>query len=155
QRRLLAVGEAPPPIADDFDMRHVYAFDSIVDAFKMMLNSKKGVMRVVGPAPMGGDYIEIIVDEPPLRNAMLRYSVDLLLISLLISGITAALVYLALHYLFVRPMRRVTANMTAFRADPGTPIASSCRPAGSTRSALPNASLPPCRPSSLRCCSKK
>ena len=87
----------------------------------MMLNTKKGVMRVVGPAPMGGDYIEIIVDEPPLRNAMLRYSVDLLLISLLISGITAALVYLTLHYLFVRPMRRVTANMTAFRADPEDP----------------------------------
>jgi signal transduction histidine kinase len=75
-------------------------------------------MRVVGPAPMGGDYIEIIMDEPPLRRAMLRYSVDLLLISLLISGITAAMVYLTLHYLFVRPMRRVTANMMEFRDDP-------------------------------------
>src|SRR5215475_7831139 len=121
QRRLLAVGEAPPPITDDFDMRHVYAFDSIVDAFKMMLNGKKGVMRVVGPAPMGGDYIEIILDEPPLRTAMLRYSVDLLLISLLISGLTAVLVYLTLHYLFVRPMRRLTSNMMAFRADPENP----------------------------------
>ena len=118
QRRLLAVGDAPPPIADDFDMRQVYAFDSIIDAFTVMLENKKDVMRVVGPAPMGGDYIEIILDEPPLRKAMLRYSVDLLLISLLISGITAALVYLTLHYMFVRPMRRVTANMMAFRADP-------------------------------------
>ena len=118
QRRMLAVGDAPPPIADDFDMRNVYAFNSIVDAFKVMLSNKKDVMRVVGPAPMGGDYIEIILDEPPLRKAMLRYSVDLLLISLLISGITAALVYLTLNYLFVRPMRRVTANMMAFRADP-------------------------------------
>ena len=119
QRRLLAVGDAPlPPIADDFDMRNVYTFNSIVNSFMMMLNNKKGVMRVIGRAPMGGDYIEIILDEPPLRKAMLRYSVDLLLISLLISGITAAMVYLTLHYLFVRPMRRVTANMTAFRADP-------------------------------------
>ena len=58
------------------------------------------------------------MDEPPLRKAMLRYSVDILLLSLVISGITAALVYLALHYLFVRPMRRITANMIAFRADP-------------------------------------
>jgi signal transduction histidine kinase len=121
QRRLLAVGDAPPPIADDFDMRNVRTVDSIVDAFMMMLKNQKGVMRVVGPAPMGGDYIEIILDEPPLRKAMLRYSVDLLLISLLISGITAALVYLSLHYLFVRPMRRVTANMMAFRADPENP----------------------------------
>ena len=118
QRRLLAVGDAPPPITHDFDMRNVYTFDAIVDAFMMMLDTRNDVMRVVGPAPMGGDYIEIIMDEPPLRRAMLRYSVDLLLISLLISGITAAMVYLTLHYLFVRPMRRVTANMMAFRDDP-------------------------------------
>ena len=118
RRRMLAVGDAPPPIADDFDMRNVYNFDAIVDAFKTMLDTRNNVMRVVGPAPMGGDYIEIVMDEQPLRKAMLRYSVDLLLISLLISGITAALVYLTLHYMFVRPMRRVTANMMAFRADP-------------------------------------
>src|SRR5271156_3354022 len=58
------------------------------------------------------------MDEQPLRKAMLRYSTDILFLSLIISGITAALVYLALHYMFVRPMRRVTANMIKFRADP-------------------------------------
>ena len=118
RRRMLAVGDAPPPITHDFDMRNVSTFNSIVDAFMMMLDTRKDVMRVVGPAPMGGDYIEIVMDEPPLRKAMLRYSVDLLLISLLISGITATLVYLTLHYMFVRPMGRITANMMAFRADP-------------------------------------
>jgi hypothetical protein len=118
KRRMLAVGDSLPPITHDFDMRNDYTFDTIVDAFMVMLDTNKDVMRVVGPAPMGGDYIELVMDEPPLRKAMLRYSVDLLLISLLISGISAALVYLALHYMFVRPMRRVTANMMAFRADP-------------------------------------
>ena len=83
-----------------------------------MLNNRPYVMRVVGPAPMGGKYIELIMNEAPLRKAMLRYSGDILLLSLLISCITAALVYLSLHYMFVRPMRRVTANMVAFRADP-------------------------------------
>jgi signal transduction histidine kinase len=123
RRRMLAVDDMPPPISDDFDMRDVKSFNSIVDAFRMLLDNrtKGAVMRVVGPAPMGGEYIELIMDEPPLRNAMLRYSVDILLLSLLISVITAALVYLALHYMFVRPMRRVTANMTAFRADPENP----------------------------------
>jgi signal transduction histidine kinase len=121
RRRLLAVGDMPPPVTDTFDMRNVSAFDSIVDAFKMMLDTRDDVMRVVGPAPMGGEYIELVMDEPMLRKAMLRYSVDILLLSLVISGITAALVYLALHYMFVRPMRRITANMMAFRADPENP----------------------------------
>ncbi|MFZ0423723.1 MAG: HAMP domain-containing sensor histidine kinase [Xanthobacteraceae bacterium] len=132
RRRMLAIDDMPPPISDDFDMRDVKNFDAIVDAFRMLANThtKGAVMRVVGPAPMGGEYIELIMDEPPLRQAMLRYSVDILLLSLLISGITATLVYLALHYMFVRPMRRITANMTAFRADPENPdrvIASSGR----------------------------
>jgi hypothetical protein len=111
---------ALPQIDDVYDMRHVGTFDAIVDAFETMLNSNNNneTMRVVGDAPMGGEYIDLVMDERPLRSAMLRYSVDILLISLLISCITAALVYLALLYLFVRPMRRVTANMVAFRADP-------------------------------------
>ena len=117
-RRMLAIDDMPPDVAATFDMRDVRAFDVIVDAFATMLKNKNDVMRVVGPAPMGGEYIDLIMNERPLRRAMLRYSVDILLLSLIISAITATLVYLALHYMFVRPMRGVTANMTAFRADP-------------------------------------
>lgn len=113
--------ESLPPIADVFDMRHVDQFSAAVNAFKTMLDDKNDVMRVVGPAPMGGEYIDLVMDEQPLRAAMVRYSADLLLMSLLISGFTAALVYLALHYMFVRPMRRITDNMIAFRADPESP----------------------------------
>ncbi len=39
----------------------------------------------------------------------------------MISGITATLVYLSLHYLFVQPLRRITANMTAFHREPENP----------------------------------
>jgi signal transduction histidine kinase len=85
------------------------------------LSNDKDVMRVVGPAPMGGDFLEIVLDEAPLRQAMLRFSINIMLLSLVISGITAMLVYLALHYLLVRPMRRITANMMRFRDDPENP----------------------------------
>ena len=121
RRRMLAIDDMPPKIDDVFDMREVSWFDAIVDPFKMMLNRRPYVMRVVGQAPMGGEYIELIMNEAPLRSAMLRYSADILLLSLMISVITAALVYLALHYMFVRPMRRITANMMAFRAAPENP----------------------------------
>jgi signal transduction histidine kinase len=109
---------ALPPIAEVFDMRQVGTASAVFNAFRTMLYGRHEVMRVLGPAPMGGEYIDLVMDEQPLRAAMLHYSVDLLLTSLLISGITAALVYLALHYMFVRPMRRVTDNMIAFRGDP-------------------------------------
>jgi len=53
-----------------------------------------------------------------LRQAMYRFSRNLLLVSLGIATLTAALVYLALHYLFVRPMRRLTANLVGFHENP-------------------------------------
>jgi signal transduction histidine kinase len=122
QRRLLAASEVPSRIDHDIDMRNLHPWRAIVDAFDTMLtNESHAVMRVVGPAPMRGDFLEIVLDEAPLRSAMLRFSVNILLLSLVISGITACLVFLALHYLFVRPLRRMTDNMVAFRADPENP----------------------------------
>jgi signal transduction histidine kinase len=121
QRRLLALSEMPPAVQQEIDMRDVSAFRAIVDAFEALFCADKDVMRVVGPAPGSGEFLEMVLDEQPLRAAMLRFSGNILLLSLLISGITAALVYFALHYLFVRPMRRITANMTAFHQEPENP----------------------------------
>jgi signal transduction histidine kinase len=120
QRRLLASSDMPASIDDDIDMRDMPWHRAIVEAFQTLFSLESAVMRVVGPAPMG-EYVEIVVDEAPLRDAMLAFSVRILILSLIISGITATLVYLALHLLLVRPMRRMTANMVAFRAEPENP----------------------------------
>jgi signal transduction histidine kinase len=83
-----------------------------------MLERGNQSIRVVGPAPGGAQFIEVVIDELPLRQAMYRFSRNLLLVSLGIAMLTAGLVYLALHYLFVRPMRRLTANLVGFHEDP-------------------------------------
>jgi signal transduction histidine kinase len=49
---------------------------------------------------------------------MYVFSRNLLLVSLAIAILTAALVYLALHFLFVRPMRGLTENLVAFHENP-------------------------------------
>ncbi len=122
QRRLLAISDMPVRVEADIDMRNVTWWSAITDAFKVLLFDRPGdAIRVVGPAPMGGEFLEIILEEAPLRKAMLTFSVNILLLSLAISGITAMLVFFALHYLLVRPMWRITANMVAFRADPENP----------------------------------
>jgi hypothetical protein len=122
QRRLLATAEVPTTLHQDVDVRNMSAFRAIVEAFEtMFLCSDSDLMRVVGPGPMGADFVEIILGMGPLRQAMVRFSFNILLLSLVISAITAALVYLTLAYLFVRPMGRITANMTSFRQDPENP----------------------------------
>jgi signal transduction histidine kinase len=122
QRRLLAISEMPTELHQNVDMREMRAWRSIVDAFQTMLGSTdRDLMRVVGPAPMGGDFVEIVLPMGPLREAMVRFSINILWLSLVISGITAALVYVALLTMLVRPLRRLTINMTTFRRDPENP----------------------------------
>ena len=118
QRRLLASADLPAAIDRDIDMRTTTAWSAIVDTFGIMLDRGDQAIRVVGPAPGGAQFIEVVIDEKPLRQSIYRFSRNLLLVSLLIAGLTAALVYLALHYLFVRPMRRLTASMVGFHENP-------------------------------------
>lgn len=122
QRRLLAISEdAPPAIHHDIDMRNVSIPDAIAGAVQSMFCGDADYIRVVGAAPMGGQFLEIVLPEAPLRAAMFRFSRNVLLVSLIIAMITGSLVYLALNTMFVRPMRRITANMVAFRRDPENP----------------------------------
>jgi signal transduction histidine kinase len=118
QRRLLASADLPAQIDHDVDMRNITVWSAIVDAFEIMLETGNQSIRVVGPAPGGAQFIEVVIDEAPLRQAMYVFSRNVLVVALLIAGLTAGLVYLALHYLFVRPMRRLTANLVGFHENP-------------------------------------
>src|SRR5215211_1304660 len=118
QRRLLASADLPGAIDYYVDMRTVTVWSAIVDAFEVMLETGNQSIRVVGPAPGGAQFIEVVIDEAPLRQAMYRFSANVLVVALLIAGLTVSLVYLALHYLFVRPMRRLTANLVGFHENP-------------------------------------
>jgi len=118
QRRLLASADLPEAIDHDIDMRTMTVWSAIVDSFETMMESGNEVIRVVGGARGGAQFIEVVIDEVPLRQAMYRFSGNLLLVSLGIAALTAALVYFALHYLFVRPMRRLTASLVGFHENP-------------------------------------
>jgi signal transduction histidine kinase len=118
QRRLLASAGLPPRIDHDIDMRSMTVWSAIVDSFEIMMESGNQAIRVIGPGHGDAQFIEVVIDEAPLRLAMYRFSRNLLLVSLAIAVLTAALVYLALHFLFVRPMRRLTANLVGFHEDP-------------------------------------
>ena len=122
QRRLLVTSNVATEVDQTVDVRSIKPLKAIIEAFQTLLMSKStDLVRAVGPAPRGGQFVEIVVEEGPLRAAMLGYSRNILLLSLVISIITAALVYLSLLLLFVRPMHRITANMTQFRSDPEAP----------------------------------
>ncbi len=59
--------------------------------------------------------------EGPLNEAMIRYGLDILGLSILISIITASFVYLSLDALLVKPMTKLTWNIVRFSERPEDP----------------------------------
>jgi signal transduction histidine kinase len=118
-RQLLAFSDLPPQIDNEVDVRDISMMRSVIDAFGAIFGgSRHDVMRVVGPAPRGGEFVEIVMDAYPLRRAMIEFSANILFVSLAIAAITGVFVYATLVWLFVRPMRRLTAHMVAFGEAP-------------------------------------
>ncbi|MGH7017441.1 MAG: sensor histidine kinase [Caulobacteraceae bacterium] len=77
------------------------------------------MVRVVAkPKFRPGDFIEIVVPDGPLRQALLGELARLLEIAVITSIAAGAVVYLSLNWFLVRPMRRITLSMERFRADP-------------------------------------
>lgn len=118
QRRMLASSDLPTQVDHEVDLRTTTVWSAIYDAFETMFERGNEFIRVIGPTPRGAQFIEVVIDEAPLRKAMHRFSRNVLVTSLFVVIVTAALVYLSLHYLFVRPMRRLTAGLVGFHENP-------------------------------------
>jgi signal transduction histidine kinase len=117
-RRLLAVTETPPPVGAMTDMRSNTALGSFQQSFDTIINGGDRMMALVGDAAMGGDFVEITLSERPLRDAMLRFAWNILILSLFISAVTAALVFLSLRRLIVGPVMKLTGSITHFAQRP-------------------------------------
>ena len=117
--KLMLMVTTPGPVDASYDLREASFFGLIGDAFMTLMDDGGRMLRVVGVSPKDGKtLVEVVLEEAPLRRQMLGYSERILALSLVISLFTAALVYLSLHLLMVRPMRRITESMARFRDDP-------------------------------------
>jgi len=117
--KLLLMSSHPEVIDASYDLRNAGFLGLIRDALVTLMHDDGRVLRIVGSSPQAPRVIvEVVLDEAPMRRALIDYSQRILALSLFISVITASLVYLSLHLLTVRPMRRITASMAHFRENP-------------------------------------
>lgn len=117
--RLVIDGVAPPRIDESFDLAEQNVWEIVLDAMATYIQTENRVIRVLSPSPADPSIqIELILDEAPLRADMLAFGWRILVLSIVISLITASLVYLSLHWLMVRPMQRITESMNAFSEKP-------------------------------------
>ena len=118
-RRLVLASDMPSPVDETFDLRDPSAGTLIMDAMARLANPSPDVVRVIGtPAQDAGLLIEITMPTEPLRAAMLDYGVRILILSAVISIFTATLLFFAVRYFLVKPIKGVVSAMKSYAAAP-------------------------------------
>ncbi len=118
-RQLVLSSPIPGPVVADYDLRMAGPVMLIRDAAEVLWRADNRVVRVIGnPTLDGGILIEVTLESAPLRAAMIDYGIRILLLSALISAVTAALLFVAVRRLLVMPMRRVVQHMQAYAEAP-------------------------------------
>lgn len=118
-RRLALSSPIPFPIHATYDMRSPTAMMLISDAMKTLVDTEDRVIRVIGnPVRDGGLLIEVTMMQAPLRDAMLVYGRNVLLLSAVISAITATLLFGAVQIFLVRPIKGVVSHLKGYAEAP-------------------------------------
>lgn len=117
--KLTLMEDNPRSIDTTIYLEELSPLDMISGALDTLIRRQDRVLRIIGYSPkdMAAE-IEVVIDEAPISAALLDFGWRIFLLSLVISMITACLVFLALHWLLIRPLRRITENMIAFRDNP-------------------------------------
>ncbi|MGB3025502.1 sensor histidine kinase [Paradevosia shaoguanensis] len=120
QSQLLTVeGVEMPKEVVVADMRATDPATRIVGALDTLLAGNGRTLRIVGDSDGTADgVVEVLMSETPLRLGMLAYSRNIALLSLVIAAVTAIALYVFVSRTFIAPIRRITANMVAYRQAP-------------------------------------
>ncbi|MCE2494486.1 MAG: HAMP domain-containing histidine kinase [Alphaproteobacteria bacterium] len=118
-RRLVLADDMPRNVDAMYYLSDAMPHDLIRDAFDALHPRPDRTIHVVGRSRQNPELvIEVVLDEAPLVSAMYDYSWRIMSLSVVISLITAGLVYVALQWLMVRPMTRITRSMVEFHEHP-------------------------------------
>jgi len=118
--QLIELDNTPMPrAAVTADMRKDNMMSLVEGAVDTLVNGGGRTLRIVGSTgDDDGSEVEVLMPEAPLKSDMLAYSRNIALISLTISALTGAMVFLLLRRALIDPIRRVTANIVAYRQAP-------------------------------------
>ncbi len=118
-RQLMLSAEMPQAISQTFDLRNATAMTLIRDAVMRLFRPENEVIRVIGaPVRDAGLLIEITMETAPMRMAMIDYGLRILVLSAVISVITATLLFLTIRAMFLKPVKRVVGHIQRYAEAP-------------------------------------
>ena len=118
-RQLMLSSPIPAPIHATYDLRAPSPVVLIRDAMARLADPETRVIRVIGePVREAGLLIEVTLETDRLRAEMIDYGIRILVLSAVISIVTAGLLFLAVRRVLVTPIKRVVGAMQAYAEAP-------------------------------------
>jgi signal transduction histidine kinase len=119
--QLLIAAEMPPQVDEHVALAAPSSLAAIRDALSTAFFGGDRILRVYGPVGDSDKEFELLIADAGLRDAMLVYARNVAILSLIISAITAGLVFWAINRMMIRPIRQMTRSMLAFSEKPDDP----------------------------------
>ncbi len=118
-RRLVLQSRKPPMIQARHDLRRLSTWRSVREVLATLWARGQREVLVIGrPRALEANFIELAMHEKALYQALLQQAGVIGRNALLLAVAGGVLLYLALHVLFVRPLRRLQAAVRTFGDDP-------------------------------------
>jgi signal transduction histidine kinase len=120
-RKLIAQRDPPREISETVDIALSDGPAAFTDSLRVLFASGPRAVRLIGEPAPDGSFIDMVVDEQMLRDAMWRFARRVAFASLIVSVVTGALIYFSLRLLFLRPLQHLVGAMASFREQPENP----------------------------------
>lgn len=121
-RDFYLVSTLPAKIDVVIDLTDDSLLAEMANALDCIFNGGNRALRITSWTQIrGAQAIDVILWEGQIHADLIGYAQNIALLALLISVATALLVFASLYIVLVRPMRRLTRSMIAFRENPEDP----------------------------------
>ena len=122
RRQLFQIEDSRQWIDATIDLTQGGFVSDMTDAIDCLWHDGDRSLHVIAPTRIAGaENIAIILGEAPIRGALVAYADRVIVTGLIVSLITALLVFASLYLVLVRPMRRITGAMVSFHDNPEDP----------------------------------
>ncbi len=118
-RRLVLQSRRPPMASARHDLRQLGWWQSLRDTLSTLWAGGERVVVIIDrPPTMQARFIELALHERRLYEALLAQAGSIMRYALLLALLAGVLLYITLHVVFIRPVRRLARALERFGAAP-------------------------------------
>ena len=117
-RRLVASMGSDPVADETYEVGEAPMVEGNRATFRTLFAQPGSTIRVIGRVQSDNTLVDVVLDQTPLIGQLWRISRNILTLSLIVSSVVMCVLWAALWWMVIRPVRRLTSSIMAFGERP-------------------------------------